>query len=92
MAKNAPLFFLVNRMSYLFPSDLQQLVEAHLSSGRYSTEDDVLRDALRALAEEDQDLQSVRESIDEWKAGDAGTSLADVFDRVRGCQSDGKDE
>jgi putative addiction module CopG family antidote len=79
-------------MSYPFPSDVQQLVEAHLSSGRYSTEDDVLRDALRALAEEEQDLQAVRESIDEWKAGDPGTALADAFDRVRSCQFDGKDE
>jgi len=68
---------------YPFPSDVQQLVNAHLASGRYSTEDDVLRDALRALTEEEEGLIAVREAIDEWRAGDEGIPLAEAFDRVR---------
>lgn len=70
-------------MPYPFPSDVQQLVESHLASGRYSTEDDVLRDALRALADEEDDLVAVREAIDEWRAGDEGTPLTEAFDQVR---------
>jgi putative addiction module CopG family antidote len=75
-------------MPYSFPADVQQLVEAHLSSGRYVTEDDVLRDALRALADEEQDLEAVREAITEWRAGDQGLPLSQAFDKVRNAQSD----
>ena len=36
-----------------------------------------------ALAEEDQDLDAVRESLAEWHAGDLGIPLSDAFDKVR---------
>lgn len=39
-------------MPYSFPTDVKQIIDAHLASGRYATEDDVLRDALRALAKQ----------------------------------------
>ena len=65
------------------PTDLQQFVEAHLASGRYTAEDEVLQDALRVLAEEEDDLVAVREAIDEWRAGDEGIPLAEAFDQVR---------
>lgn len=70
-------------MSYAFPPDLQQLVAAQLSSGHYANEDELLREALRALSEEDEDLAAVREAIAEWRAGDQGTPLAEAFDEVR---------
>ena len=70
-------------MSYSFPPDVQHLVQARLSSGQYQSEDDVLRDALRALTEEDEDLAAVREAIDQWRAGDDGTPLAEAFDEIR---------
>ncbi len=70
-------------MNYPFPRDVQQLVEAHLTSGHYTNEDDVLRDALRALQEENEDLAAVKEAISEWRAGDEGIPLEDAFKRVR---------
>ena len=70
-------------MHYSFPPDLQRLIAAHLASGRYTTEDEVLRDALRALADEDEDLVAVREAVTEWRTGDPGLPLADAFDQVR---------
>ncbi len=70
-------------MHYSFPPDLQQLIEARLASGRYSTEDEVLRDALRALADEDEDLVAVREAVTQWRSGDPGLPLAAAFDEVR---------
>jgi putative addiction module CopG family antidote len=69
-------------MLYAFPPDLRKLIELHLDSGRYATEDEVLRDALRALAEEDEDLVAVREAVAEWRAGDVGTPLAEAFEQV----------
>jgi putative addiction module CopG family antidote len=70
-------------MFYAFPPDLRKLIELRLDSGRYSTEDEVLRDAMRALAEEDEDLVAVREAVAEWRAGDMGTPLAEAFDEVQ---------
>ena len=75
-------------MAYSFPSDVQQLIESHLATGRYSTQDDVLRDALRALTEEEQDLDAVREPIDEWRAGDRGTPLNEAIGQIRNHRSD----
>ena len=69
-------------MHYSFPQT-RELVAARLASGRYSTEDELLRDALRALEEEDEDLTAVRDAIAEWLAGDRGTPLAEAFDEVR---------
>lgn len=38
-------------MSYQLPPDIEQLVNAHVGQGGYSSADEVLRDALRALEE-----------------------------------------
>jgi putative addiction module CopG family antidote len=70
-------------MSYRFPPDLQELVAAQLSSGRYDSEDDLLREALRALAEEQEDLTAVRDAVAEWRSGDSGVPLDEAFSRVR---------
>ncbi|MEQ8785739.1 MAG: type II toxin-antitoxin system ParD family antitoxin [Pirellulaceae bacterium] len=70
-------------MSYSFPPDVRQLVDLRLLSGQYGSEDDVLRDALRALVEEDEDLAAVREAIAAWRAGDKGTPLAQAIDEIR---------
>jgi putative addiction module CopG family antidote len=71
-------------MSYPFPRDLQTLVGEQMASGKYASEDELLRSALHALAEEEQDLHAVRESLDEWRAGDPGVLLEDAFDAIRG--------
>ena len=71
-------------MPYSLPPDIEQMVKARLLSGQYENEEDVLRDALRAMAEADEDLAAVREAINEWRAGDAGTPLAAAFNEIRG--------
>jgi len=70
-------------MTYAFPPDVEQLIAGRMATGGYSTEDDVLRDALRALAEEEADLTAVREAIAEYRAGDPGVPLDEAFDLVR---------
>jgi Arc/MetJ-type ribon-helix-helix transcriptional regulator len=70
-------------MSYPFPPDLQTLVGEQMASGKYASEDELLRRALLALAEEEQDLDAVCESLDEWRAGDPGVLLEDAFDAIR---------
>jgi Arc/MetJ-type ribon-helix-helix transcriptional regulator len=36
-------------MSYQFPPDVEELIKQHLASGAYASEDELLRDAIRAL-------------------------------------------
>lgn len=70
-------------MTYPFPADLQELVGRQMSTGRYSSEEDLLREALRALAADEEDLDAVREALAEWQAGDSGIDLDDAFAAVR---------
>ncbi len=70
-------------MPYPFPPDLSQLVHEHMASGKYSSEDDLLRSALRALAEEEEDLAAVHEAIAEWRSGDDGVPLDEAFESIR---------
>ena len=70
-------------MAYPFPPDVEQIVKERMASGNYQSEDDVLRDALRALSEEEEDLVAVQEAISELKGGDAGIPLGEAFDSIR---------
>ncbi len=71
-------------MPYSFPPDLQALVGEQIASGKYASEDELLRSAFRALAGEEQDLNAVREALAEWRAADPGVLLEDAFDAIRG--------
>jgi Arc/MetJ-type ribon-helix-helix transcriptional regulator len=42
-------------MSYQFPPDLEERVKARMSDGRYGSEDDLLRQAMDALDQLEQD-------------------------------------
>jgi hypothetical protein len=61
-----------------------------MASGKYASEDELLQSALHALAQEDQDLDAVRESLAEWRAGDPGVPLDDALDAIRGRHGLGK--
>lgn len=70
-------------MSYPFPPDVQALIAEQMESGDYESEDDVLREALRSLAEEEENLQHVRKAIAELKAGDEGVPLDEAIGSIR---------
>jgi Arc/MetJ-type ribon-helix-helix transcriptional regulator len=70
-------------MPYSFPPDVNALVCAHMSSGKYATEDELLRAALQALTEEEEDLAAIRESVGDWLAGDPGIPLEEAFASIR---------
>ena len=50
-------------MSMSLPHDLQQFVQQEIASGRYQSEEDVVREGLRLLRERDRRLQALREDI-----------------------------
>jgi Arc/MetJ-type ribon-helix-helix transcriptional regulator len=75
-------------MSYQFPPDLDKLVRERMATDNYSSEDELLRSALLALSEEEEDLAAVNAAIAELEAGDAGIPLDQAFDDVRRPQAE----
>ena len=69
-------------MSYQLPADLEQLVSEQIRLGPYRSADDVLRDALRALAERNQDLAAIQAGIDDMEAGNV-KPLSEVDAEIR---------
>ena len=63
-----------------------------MSTGRYQTEDDVLRSALEALTQQDEDVVAVQAAVDEWRQGDPGLSLDEVIRRIRESATSGANE
>jgi Arc/MetJ-type ribon-helix-helix transcriptional regulator len=78
---------MICNMSYSFPPDVNELVCAHMSSGKYASEGALLRATLQALTDEEEDLAAVRESICDWLAGDPGLPLDAAFAAIRGRES-----
>ena len=70
-------------MTYQFPPNVDALVREQMATGNYGSEDELLADALRALAERNADLDAVNEAISDMESGDAGRALTEVADDIR---------
>ena len=70
-------------MAYQFPPELAELVEKHLTTGEYSSEDEVLLDAMRSLESQRDDWAAIEESLTTLEQGDQGVSLDEAFDTIR---------
>jgi putative addiction module CopG family antidote len=70
-------------MPCAFPPDLRDLIGEQMASGNFASEDDLLRSALQALAEDEQDLIAIREAVAEWESGDEGIPLQQAFAMIR---------
>lgn len=70
-------------MTFPFPPDLLDFVRDQMASGKYASEEELLRDAFQALAEEEEDLTAVREAVVEWQAGDPGVPLDEAVETIR---------
>ena len=68
---------------YPFPSDIADIVRECMATGLYGCEDDLLRDALHLLADDDADLLAIRAAIADVKAGDPGLPVDAAFDAIR---------
>lgn len=69
-------------MAYQFPSDVAKSIRERMSEGNYSSEDDLLRDALEALAARNADLAAIQAGIEDMEAGRT-RPLADVANDIR---------
>jgi putative addiction module CopG family antidote len=70
-------------MPIRLPPDVQQNLTDWVATGRYASEEAVLRDALRALADEQGDFDSVCQAINEVEAGDPGMPVREAFEELR---------
>ena len=70
-------------MAYQFPPNIERLVKEQMAAGDYESEDDLLADALRALATRNADLVAVSDAIRDMEAGDTGRPLMEVADEIR---------
>ena len=55
--------------AYQLPADLDDEIKARMKTGRYASEDEVLREALRALKWRDDEAAAIQEGIDDMEAG-----------------------
>ena len=56
-------------MSYQFPPDIERRLQAHLASGDFPTQDDLLRKAIDSSEQRLDDLASIRRGFDDELAG-----------------------
>ena len=70
-------------MPYSLPPDLQQFVASRIASGQYANEDELLREACRALSEEEGELAAIQEAVDRYKNGEQGVPLDEAVERIR---------
>jgi Arc/MetJ-type ribon-helix-helix transcriptional regulator len=56
-------------MSLTIPADVQQRVNALLVTGRYASEEEILRAAVAALEEQNADLTAIQSGIDDLENG-----------------------
>jgi putative addiction module CopG family antidote len=78
-------------MPYSFPPDVKRLIDAEMKSGRYTSEDEVLREALDALASESEELAAIRVALAEWHAGDVGVSIDDAIQSIHDRHNTSRD-
>jgi Arc/MetJ-type ribon-helix-helix transcriptional regulator len=56
-------------MSYVPSTEVLSLVQQHIASGRFASEEDVLLEALRVLDEKEQTIAAVAAGYEDVKAG-----------------------
>lgn len=66
-------------LSQSLPADVYSTIQALLATGRYASEEDVLRRALQSLQQRDEDLEAILAGIADLSAG--RTRSLDEFDQ-----------
>lgn len=66
-----------------FPPDLQAQLNDWMATGQYTSAEDVLREALRALKRQDDDVVAIREAIADMEAGDRGKPFDEFVEEFR---------
>ena len=70
-------------MTYHIPPDLKDEIEARMASGRYASQDALVREAFRALRLQDADVTAVQQAIADMEAGDRGVPFDQFVEAFR---------
>ena len=70
-------------MSIVVPQDVEEMVARQMASGRYRSDEEVLRSAMEALEEIDGDFLAIEEAVNGWRRGEPATPLSEAFQQVR---------
>ena len=70
-------------MNNRFPPDVDEKIRQQIATGDYANEDDVLRDALRSLADERDDWNAIQVGLRTLDEGHPGVSLDEAFREIR---------
>ena len=70
-------------MAHKFPPDVQDQLRQCMATGQYASEDDVLRDALRVLELQHEDVAAVKQAIADMEAGDRGKPFDEFVEEFR---------
>lgn len=66
-------------MAYQIPPDLEQRIQAQITSGQFMSEDDVLREAMDSLERRQRGLEQLRQQVQEADA-DIAAGRVGAFD------------
>jgi Arc/MetJ-type ribon-helix-helix transcriptional regulator len=70
-------------MAYQFSPAVERLIRAKMASGCYSSEEELVVEALQALDESEKDLQAIEDGLLSLDSGEEGASLDEAFSRLR---------
>lgn len=65
------------------PTDVARLLSELMATGRYATEDDLLRAALEALGDEEGELEAIQAALVELDRGVPAIPAIEVFAKLR---------
>jgi Arc/MetJ-type ribon-helix-helix transcriptional regulator len=74
-------------MSFEISPVVAQMIRQQMASGRYSSHDEPLIDALESLNAEQQELRAIQEGLDSLDRGEQGVSLDEAFEKLRNRHS-----
>jgi hypothetical protein len=70
-------------MAHQFSPTVEQLIREKMASGRYSSEEELLLDALHSPEGNEEELRAIQEGIDSVEPGNEGVALDQAFEKIR---------
>jgi Arc/MetJ-type ribon-helix-helix transcriptional regulator len=62
---------------------VHRLIRERMASGKYASEEELLRQAFEALDSQDEEDRAIQVGLDSLDAGNPGTPLEEAFERIR---------
>ncbi len=70
-------------MTIHVPPAIERIIRQHMSSGRYSSEEELLLEAFQSLDDSDKELQAIELGLEQLDRGEAGVTVDEAADKLR---------